>query len=187
MALPKSSLSQVCKAIADFVGDRLQASKHSMRVTIGCPSDAAPSDGEHTINLFFCRIEPAGFFTGGTPGDTWWVRLQCLVTGFGSSEEKISAGENDLRLLGEVMRLFHENPVLPELTVGDETFRSMALMAVAEMPLFSESSWSVSPFFFLMLLILFPTSSESTAQTSVSCSLDRRSGLMILILHKIAS
>jgi hypothetical protein len=45
------------------------------------------------------------------------------VTGFGIAEENISAGENDLRLLGAAMRLFHETPVLDALQVEDETFR----------------------------------------------------------------
>lgn len=125
MALPRSSLSQVCRAIADFVSVGLDASANSIQVMIGSPASAAPAttDTSHRVNLFFYRVEPAGFFTGDTPGDPWWVRLHCLVTGFGLDEDKVSAGENDLRLLGEVMRLFHETPVQSALTVDDETFR----------------------------------------------------------------
>lgn len=125
MALPRSSLSQVCRAIADFVSLGLDAGANSIQVMIGPPASAAPgtTDTTHRVNLFFYRIEPSGFFPGDTPGDPWWVRLHCLVTGFGIEEEQISAGENDLRLLGEVMRLFHEQPVLSAFTVGDETFR----------------------------------------------------------------
>jgi len=125
MALPRSSLSQVCRAIADFVSVGLDASANSIQVMIGSPASAAPgtADASHRVNLFFYRIEPAGFFSGNTPGDPWWVRLHCLVTGFGIDEEQVSAGENDLRLLGEVMRLFHETPVQSALTVNDETFR----------------------------------------------------------------
>ncbi len=125
MSLPKSSLSQVCRAISDFVSDGIGATTHSTRVMIGNPSAAVPAqtDDEHRVNLFFYRIEPAGLFTGDTPGDPWWVRLQCLVTGFGVPEDQVSAGENDLRLLGEVMRVFHETPLLPSLKVDDEEFR----------------------------------------------------------------
>jgi len=125
MALPRSSLSRVCRAIADFVSVGLDASANSIQVMVGSPASAAPAatDTTHRVNLFFYRIEPAGFFTGNTPGDPWWVRLHCLVTGFGIEEEQVSAGENDLRLLGEVMRIFHETPVQSALTVGDETFR----------------------------------------------------------------
>lgn len=129
MALPKSSLSQVCRAIADFVSDGLAASTNSFRVVVGNPASTAPSatETEHRVNLFFYRIEPAPLYGDTTPGDTLWLRLFCLVTGFGAPEERISAGENDLRLLGEVMRLFHEFPVLPDFRVGDEEFRLQVL------------------------------------------------------------
>ncbi|GAB6907944.1 conserved hypothetical protein [Desulfosarcina cetonica] len=125
MALPTSSLSQVCREIATVISDGLNASANSIRVMIGSPADAVPgqSDTQHRINLFFYRIEPSGYFPGGLPGEPWWLRLYCLVTGFGIPEDQISAGENDLRLLGEVMRLFHETPVLEAFTVDDETFR----------------------------------------------------------------
>jgi hypothetical protein len=130
MALPHSSLSRVCRAIADFVGTGLDASANSIQVMIGSPASAAPAtaDASHRVNLFFYRIEPSGFFGCDTSGDPWWVRLHCLVTGFGIDEEQVSAGENDLRLLGEVLRLFHETPVLSVLTVEDETFRLQVVL-----------------------------------------------------------
>lgn len=125
MPLPASSLSQVCRSIANFVSAGLDASANSIRVMIGNPADAVPgaAGGEHHVNLFFFRVEPSGFFPDSDPSHTWWLRLQCLVTGFGIAEDNISAGENDLRLLGEVMRLFHETPVLEAMAVEDETFR----------------------------------------------------------------
>ena len=124
MALPTSSLSQVCREIANVVSHGLNASANSIRIMIGSPADAAPgqSDTQHRVNLFFYRIEPSGFYPGTMPGEPWWIRLHCLVTGFGIPEDQISAGENDLRLLGEVMRFFHETPVLEEFTVEDEVF-----------------------------------------------------------------
>lgn len=129
MALPTSSLSRVCREIANVVSDGLNASANSIRIMIGSPADAVPgqSDTQHRINLFFYRIEPSGFYPGTLPGEPWWIRLHCLVTGFGIPEDQISAGENDLRLLGEVMRLFHETPVLEALTVDDETFRMQVI------------------------------------------------------------
>jgi hypothetical protein len=125
MALPTSSLSQVCREIANVVSEGLNASANSIRIMIGSPADAVPgqSDTQHRVNLFFYRIEPSGFFPGTLPGEPWWIRLHCLVTGFGITEDQISAGENDLRLLGEVMRLFHETPVLEEFTVEGEKYR----------------------------------------------------------------
>jgi hypothetical protein len=125
MPLPVTALSEVCRAIAEFVSTGLHASDHSTRIMIGNPTDAAPgqSDTEHRINLFFYLIEPSGFFPHTNPGETWWLRLHCLITGFGVAEENISAGENDLRLLGEVIRLFHENPVLDPLQANGESFQ----------------------------------------------------------------
>ncbi|MFZ5447966.1 MAG: DUF4255 domain-containing protein [Thermodesulfobacteriota bacterium] len=125
MPLPITALSEVCRAIADFVSTGLNASAHSTRIMIGNPTDAAPgqSDTDHRLNLFFYLIEPSGFFPHTKPGETWWLRLHCLITGFGVAEDNISAGENDLRLLGEVIRLFHENPVLDNLKVNEESFQ----------------------------------------------------------------
>jgi hypothetical protein len=129
MALPRSSLSQVCKAVADFISNGIHASAHSIRVMIGNPAAAVPAqtDNDHRVNLFFYRIEPAGLFTGESTGDPWWVRLHCLITGFGVLEDQISAGENDMRLMGEVMRVLHEAPVMPTLVVDDEEFRLQAV------------------------------------------------------------
>ena len=129
MALPTSSLSQVCREIANIVSHGLNASANSIRIMIGSPADAVPgqSDTQHRINLFFYRIEPSGFFPGTLPGEPWWIRLHCLVTGFGIPEDQISSGENDLRLLGEVMRLFHETPVFDAFPVEGETFRMQVI------------------------------------------------------------
>ena len=61
MALPASSLSRVCRAIADFVSAGIDASANSVRVLLGSPSEAAKtSESQHRVNLFFYRIEPAG-------------------------------------------------------------------------------------------------------------------------------
>jgi hypothetical protein len=124
MPLPTSSLSQACRAIANFISTGLNASASSIRVMIGNPADAVPGQAEnqHRLNLFFYLIEPSGFFPATRTGDSWWIKLKCLITGFGLAEEQISAGENDLRLLGEVIRLFHENPVLDGLEIENEKF-----------------------------------------------------------------
>ena len=55
MSLPISSISAVCRSIADFISTGLEASSHSIRTLIGNPIDALPgqSDTDHRINLFF--------------------------------------------------------------------------------------------------------------------------------------
>lgn len=112
MPLPESSLSIVCTAIGDFVRTGLNAAANNIGVSLGAPGalDAEPS--QHSINLFFYRFEPSGTQSLVRPDQPWRVRLFCLVTAIGIDEEEIPAGENDLRLLGEIMRLFHETPVL---------------------------------------------------------------------------
>lgn len=113
MALPLSSLSRICRSVADFLGAELEANSNSIRVLLGSPADAAKEfESEHRINLFFYQVEPSGF-GAFAPDETWMVRLHCLVTAFGVTEGLVGAGENDLRLLGGVLRAFHENPILP--------------------------------------------------------------------------
>lgn len=123
MPLPSSALSQVCRSVADFLSAGLDAANLSIHVTVGSPAEAAPKEGDsHRVNLFFYRIEPYGFDGDGAPGEVGWTRLHCLITAFGVLEDQVSIGENDLRLLGEVIRLFHETPVLGPVQVNGERF-----------------------------------------------------------------
>jgi hypothetical protein len=123
MALPVSSLSQVCRSIADFLSNRLEAAQNNIQVRIGSPATAAPAhgDNEHRVNLFFYRVEPNGFGPSAAPDETWLLRLSCLVTSFGVEEDLISAGENDLRLLGSVLSAFHEQPLLDPIAINGAT------------------------------------------------------------------
>jgi hypothetical protein len=122
MAPPVSSLSQFCRSIAKIVADRLGVSSTNTQVRIGSPASAAPGPGDtdHRVNLFFYRVEPGAFGPAPSPDEPWLLRLSCLVTAFGVEEDSVSAGENDLRLLGAVLSVFHEKPVL-ELDPIDDT------------------------------------------------------------------
>lgn len=128
MAIPVSSLSRVCRSVADFVGVQIGAVPHSIRVLIGNPADASKeSEESHRVNLFFYQLEPNGFGPSPDPGQTWWIRLHCLITAFAIGEDQISSGENDLRILGEVIRAFHETPVLGPLDVNGISVRLQAI------------------------------------------------------------
>lgn len=123
MALPDSSLSQVCRKIREVLWEALKSTDDdSIKVMLGNPA-AADRSTEHTVNLFFYRLEPGGFASGNVPEEPWQLRLHCLITAFakpevgGNSDGGASAGENDLRLLGEVVRFFHEKPVLDPIQV----------------------------------------------------------------------
>lgn len=129
MALPETPLSQVCRAIAAFLADQLGASVHPIKVIIGSPADAVPkeTDTDHRVNLFFYRLEPNEFTPAPDPDEIWRLRLNCLVTAFGVPEDSVSAGENALRLLGVVLRAFHERPLLDAVPVNGEAVRTQVV------------------------------------------------------------
>ena len=127
MPLPLSSLSRICRSVADFLGAELEANSNSIRLLVGSPAEAAKEfETEHRINLFFYLVEPGGF-GAFAPDETWQVRLHLLVTAFGVAESQVSSGENDLRLLGGVLRVFHENPVLPAYDLDGTPVRAQVV------------------------------------------------------------
>ncbi len=123
MALPTSSLSIMCAQVADFIRIGLDAAANNINVMIGPPSAAAQETTMHRVNLFFYRFEPSGFGPRLRPDEPWMIRLYCLVSAFGILDDDVSPGENELRMLGEVLRLFHENPILAPLDVNGEQVR----------------------------------------------------------------
>jgi hypothetical protein len=125
MAVGLSSVSQVCRSLAQRLSAGINGADRSrIDVLLGTPSAAAPAetDGNHRLNLFFFRFEPSGFDAAVLPGETWLLRMHCLATPFCVDETPVPAGENDLRVIGEVLRHFHEDPVF-DLAVNGETFR----------------------------------------------------------------
>lgn len=132
MALATSPLSLVCKAWRAHLDSALNGPDRSkVNVVLGTPAGAASAAGDgsphHQVNLFFYRFEPAGLFPDTLPGDTAWVRGFCLVTPFAVGEDSVGEGENDLRLLGEVLRLAHEQPVL-QVPVDDTVVQLQVML-----------------------------------------------------------
>jgi hypothetical protein len=131
MPLPESSLSIICNSISQFVRTGLNAAANNISVSIGAPAEVADNDEDHRVNLFFYRFEPGGFDADAHPNDPWRVRLFCLVTAFGILEDSVTAGENELRLIGEVLRIFRETPVLAAVTVNGEAVRLQVIFSPA--------------------------------------------------------
>lgn len=123
MALALSPMSQVCRGLRAYLDGEINAPNRSkVTVVLASPADTAATgagDAEHRVNLFFYRFEPGGLFPDTLPGQTGWLRAFCLVTPLAAEEDSVGAGENDLRLLGEVVRIFHEQPVLMLDVDGD--------------------------------------------------------------------
>ncbi|ABV94293.1 hypothetical protein Dshi_2560 [Dinoroseobacter shibae DFL 12 = DSM 16493] len=124
MPVPTSSLAQVCMQVRDVISAGIQAQARGIEVTMGAPAVVGGIDNptEHHLNLFFYRFEPSGFQPDTQPDLPWRMRMFCMITPFGIVEadggQTISAGENDMRILSETMRVLHETPVLDPVTVS---------------------------------------------------------------------
>lgn len=135
MPLDPSSISTVCNEIIDYLRDGLNASANNIAVSMGAPAALPDADDEHQVNLFFYRFEPGGFQTDAHPNDPWRIRMYCMITTFGVDEESIAAGEHEMRMLGEIMRLFRARPVSEPVVVGSgsstETVRLQTIFSAA--------------------------------------------------------
>ena len=84
------------------------------QIRIGHPKDTFDDMKKDVnyLNLFFYNVQYDGYPSDGLSGDPFYVRLYCLITAVGAKKGNPSPGENDLRLVGEVMRVLHEQPVI---------------------------------------------------------------------------
>lgn len=115
----RSSLSVAARALRTHLAAAVELPES--QILIGHPSLAAKDvEGEANkqfLNLFFYRVEHGAHPADGAVNDPFFVRVYCLITALGAKETSgdgttISAGENDLRLVGGVMRRLHESPIL---------------------------------------------------------------------------
>lgn len=133
MPVPPSSLSQVCDNVRDVINTGIDAVARGITVTIGSPAvvGALDSSADHHLNLFFYRFEPSGFEPGAQPDLPWRIRMFCMVTPFAILEidggSTVSAGENDLRILGDVLRVLHETSVLTPVSSGGIEVRTQVV------------------------------------------------------------
>ena len=115
--LATTSLSVAANSLRSFLDTNIQDLD---AIFISHPKEAVEQTGEEGkqyLNLFFYQVEHAGYPADGLSEDPFYVRVNCLITALATKETGegnggVSAGENDLRLIGEVLRLLHEHPVL---------------------------------------------------------------------------
>lgn len=119
-----NAVSRVMRGLRGYLAEAL--GMPVAQILIAHPQSAAEQSdhgpGLQHLGLFLYRAEIDGFPADGTYPDPVYLRLHCLLTPFSVDETDdegtaISAGENDLRLLGGVMSALHRNPVL---VVGDD-------------------------------------------------------------------
>lgn len=128
MPVPASSLSMICDNVRSVLFTGIDAATNGVEITMGAPG-ALSSFEENQLNLFFYRFEPSGFDAETLPDLPWRIRMFCMITPFGIDEtlgdgSSVSAGENDMRLLGDVMRVLHEQPILPSIDAGGVEVRT---------------------------------------------------------------
>lgn len=113
MALPETPLSIISTAIANQIRTSLNTGE-AVNVEIGSPAAVAPAptDSAHRLSLFFYRFEPAVGVPNQEPGAPLWLRVHCIITAFAAPDDKPAMGQNELRLIGTVLKCFHEKPRL---------------------------------------------------------------------------
>jgi hypothetical protein len=114
--LPVSAMSDAANKLRNVLLDQIDDLDDVKRIRIGHPNDTigGMDAGLNNLNLFFYNVSYDGYPADGLSADPFYVRLYCLITAVGAKTDSLSpsAGENDLRLIGEVMRVLHQQPVL---------------------------------------------------------------------------
>jgi hypothetical protein len=133
-----TALSVTAREVRSYLAPKLGLTL--AQVTIGHPGAAAreqeanPGSVQDLFNLFFYRVEYDGP-PDGTSDDPFYVRVQCLLTSFGVTDTAppgLSAGEKDLRLIGEAMHWLHRQPFV---RIRDEAGDEVAQLQVVPTPL----------------------------------------------------
>lgn len=112
----------------------------SSQVLIGSPASNATTAQNQTglqyLNLFFFRADYGGYSPSAGFDDPIYLRVFCLITAFGNDETDgeltVTAGENDLRLVGGVAAHLHQAPVI---RVEDDQAREVAQLQVVIAPM----------------------------------------------------
>ena len=135
--LPVSAMSAAANKLRNLLLDRIDDLDDVKRIRIGHPKDTFEDMEKHKdqnhLNLFFYNVSYDGYPADGLSEDPFYVRLHCLITPVGAKKEgSPSAGENDLRLIGEVMRVLHEQPVI---SVDDGNNSEIAQLQIVPHPL----------------------------------------------------
>ncbi len=139
--LPASSLSSAAYSLRKLFLQNIDGLNDISSIRIGHPSenikDLEDAD-ENCLNLFFYDVNYDGYPSDGSSDNPFYVRLHCLITAVGykskepespgsSTGRDVSKGENELRLIGEVMRVLHEQPLL---AIGDAEGNDIAVLQV---------------------------------------------------------
>lgn len=113
--LPVNAISDAANKLRSLLSSRIDDLNDVKQIRIGHPKDtlADMEKDKNHLNLFFYNVSYDGYPADGLSENPFYVRLYCLITAVGAKIDGApSAGENDLRLIGEVLRVLHEQPVV---------------------------------------------------------------------------
>lgn len=128
--LPISSLSRVAYELRDLFVSHIDDFNDYENIRIGHPAETIKELevlDDSGLNMFFYDVNYDGYPADGSSDNPFYVRINCLITAVGQKSSEpdgtgnrdVSKGENELRLIGEVMRILHEQPVL-SIDDGDD-------------------------------------------------------------------
>jgi hypothetical protein len=137
MAAP-SAISVAARALRTHLSGAIGVPEG--QILIGHPNQSVKDvEGEvnkQFLNLFFYRVDHGGMPSDGSAEDPLLLRLYCMITALGTKEtigsNSVSAGENDLRLIGGVMKRLHERPTLQLL---NDSAQQLAQLQVVLQPM----------------------------------------------------
>ena len=135
MALAQSSLSIAANSISELLENNLT----DVHVVVDAPAAtmkmADTTTDKHFLNPFFYRVAPSAVHAAQTVTDPIFLRVFALLTPFAKKSATNGEDYPHLRILGEVIRYFHENPVGPPLQTpqGDDGTQ-YAIQAVLQSP-----------------------------------------------------
>ncbi len=146
MPVPVSSLSVAVQGIADFLDGRFGEDVKISTDTPQRASDRVKGGSVHFLNLFTYRVLPSGFHSATAFNQPNFIRINTLLTPF-LTDQDIGAPDDDLRILGQLIRVLHSLPVVPAVlpgnSAGPNDFRSdphldYRLQAVLQAPTMEE-------------------------------------------------
>ncbi len=109
-------------------------------IFIGQPTEAnkAATGDAPFLNIFVFQIDLSGYPADAASEDPVYARLYCLITAFAGADTNetgqvlVSAGENDLRMIGSVAAALHRQP---HLTIDDPSGEISAQLQISPMPM----------------------------------------------------
>ena len=146
MSVPVSSLSVAVQGIADFLDSQFGEDVVISTDNPQRASDRAKGGDKHFLNLFTYRVMPSGFHAGTTSDQSYFIRINALLTPF-LTDQDAGTPDADLRILGHAIRILASRPIVPGILPGNsadpEDFRSgphlnYQLQAILQAPTMEE-------------------------------------------------